>query len=65
MVLKVGKVAIIGHPVEAIPAKCEDCGKMDELRPYGKLGANVCFKCAMKDEANVNEMFRRRLGGDS
>jgi hypothetical protein len=65
MVLKKGKVAIIGHPVEAIPAKCEDCGKVDELRPYGKNGANVCFDCAMKDEANAAAMFKKRLYGDS
>ena len=46
---------------EEADAKCEDCGKVDELRPYGKNGANVCFDCAMKDEANAAEMFRRRI----
>jgi hypothetical protein len=45
--------------------KCEDCGQVDELRPYGKNGANVCFDCAMKDEANAREMFIKRFGGDS
>jgi len=45
-------------------AKCEDCGAIDELRPYGKNGANVCFECAMKDEANAKAMFARRLAGD-
>ncbi len=45
-------------------AKCEDCGKADELRPYGKNGANVCFGCAMKDEANARAMFERRFAGD-
>ena len=44
-------------------ARCEDCGNVDELRPYGKNGANVCFDCAMKDEANAAEMFRRRVIG--
>ena len=46
-------------------ARCEDCGKLDELRPYGKNGANVCFDCAMKDEANAAELFRRRIQGDA
>jgi hypothetical protein len=46
-------------------ARCEDCGKIDELRPYGRNGANVCFDCAMKDEANAKEMFLKRLEGDS
>jgi hypothetical protein len=65
MVLKIGGMNVIGHPDEAVPAKCEDCGAMSELRPYGKNGANVCFDCAMKDEANANAMFRKRLNGDS
>ena len=31
-------------------AKCELCGKFDELRPYGPNGESVCFDCGMKDE---------------
>lgn len=27
-------------------AKCEGCGKVDELRPYGKDGQRICFDCA-------------------
>jgi hypothetical protein len=61
MVMKIGKVNVIGHPDEAKPQKCEDCGQMDELRPYGKDGANVCFDCAMKDEENATRMFVNRL----
>jgi len=45
------------------PAKCEACGKVDELRPYGKNGAKVCFDCAMKDEATTAKMFEKRLRG--
>jgi len=65
MDLKMDGLNVIGHPVEAVPAKCEDCGVLDELRPYGKNGANVCFDCAMKDEANATAMFRKRLDGDA
>jgi predicted Zn-ribbon and HTH transcriptional regulator len=65
MVLKMDGLNVIGHPLEAKPAKCEDCGVLDELRPYGKNAANVCFDCAMKDEANAAAMFRRRLDGDA
>ena len=46
-------------------AKCEECGAVDELRPYGKNGANVCFDCAMKDEDNAKAMFVKRMNGDS
>jgi hypothetical protein len=65
MVMKIGKLNVIGHPAEAKPAKCEDCGVVDELRPYGKNGANVCFECAMKDEANAAAMFKKQLDGDA
>jgi hypothetical protein len=61
MVMKFGTMNVIGHIREAMPQKCEDCGKVDELRPYGKNGANVCFDCAMKDEANAAKMFAQRL----
>ena len=40
---------------------CSDCGKTDELRPYGKDGAWVCFDCMMKDEENGKKMFAKRL----
>ena len=65
MVLKIGGMNVIGHPAEAKPQVCSDCGKVEELRPYGINGADVCFDCAMKDEANAKEMMRRRMEGDS
>jgi len=30
--------------------RCELCGKIDECRPYGPKGEQVCFDCGMKDE---------------
>ena len=65
MIMKVDGITFIGSEREAVPAKCEDCGKMDELRPYGKNAANVCFDCAMKDEKNARKMFVQRLKGDA
>jgi hypothetical protein len=62
MTFKIGNVTVISAENES---KCEDCGRVDELRPYGKNGANVCFDCAMKDEANAAAMFEKRLRGDS
>lgn len=32
------------------PAKCELCGAIGELRPYGPNGENICFDCGMKNE---------------
>jgi hypothetical protein len=39
--------------------KCELCGKIDELRPYGPGGKRVCFDCAMKDEPEAARQFRK------
>lgn len=46
-------------------AKCEMCGKVDELRPYGPGGKNVCFDCAMLDPEEAKRQFQLRLGGPS
>ena len=44
--------------------KCEMCGKTDELRPYGPNHSNVCYDCAMKDEATAKKMFYEMLDGE-
>ena len=51
------------------PEKCEDCGNLDELRPYGKRKANgarmwVCFDCAAKDPAERDRAFDERFRGE-
>jgi hypothetical protein len=46
--------------------KCEQCGAVDELRPYGKRMESgrrmrICFDCAMEDkkttDAGFSELF--------
>jgi hypothetical protein len=44
------------------PDKCEMCGAVVELRPYGPGGMWVCFECGMKDEAEAERQFARLLG---
>jgi hypothetical protein len=39
--------------------KCELCGKIDELRPYGPNGERICFECGMKDEDSVNKQIQK------
>ena len=46
------------------PAKCSDCGEVEELRPYGKDGAWVCFPCGMKDEPEAEKQFGKLLNGE-
>lgn len=42
--------------------KCQLCGKMDECRPYGPNGENVCYECGMKDPAAVERGMARLIG---
>lgn len=44
-------------------AKCQLCGKEDELRPYGPNGESVCFDCGMKDEEAAKRQFAKLLNG--
>lgn len=52
------RLIIIEEEEDAI---CTKCGKLDELRPYGKDGERVCFDCAQADpeerERQVNKLF--------
>lgn len=43
------------------PMTCSDCGKEDELRPYGKNGAWVCYNCGMKDEEEARRQFNKQF----
>jgi ribosomal protein L37AE/L43A len=43
---------------------CRVCGRIDELRPYGKNGAWVCFDCGMMDEGEAQRQFDKPLSAD-
>ena len=53
-----------GVPVIAVEPdrRCTACGKVDECRPYGKGGAQVCFDCAMATPESKAEA-ERQMGG--
>lgn len=60
MTRKVGNKVFI----EPTPdAKCELCGKIDELRPYGPKGENICFDCGMKNEEATSAAFDALVDG--
>jgi hypothetical protein len=47
---------------------CEQCGRKDELRPYGKRKPSgermrVCYACAMLDENEAARAFSEVLDG--
>jgi len=54
MTRRVGNIVIIEPEEER---RCELCGVIEECRPYGPNGEQVCFSCGMKDKAN----FMRRM----
>lgn len=61
MTRKIGNMIVI----EATdPEKCELCGKIGELRPYGPNGENICFNCGMKDEETTRKRFSEFIGGE-
>lgn len=51
MTRKVGNILII-EPEP--PTVCALCGEVEETRPYGPNGENVCHGCGMKDPEAVN-----------
>lgn len=45
------------------PNECEYCGEPAQLRPYGKDGAWICFKCGMEHEDETEANFADVLDG--
>ena len=43
--------------IKARRNKCELCGDVSELRPYGPQLEWICFKCGMKDEGATSRSF--------
>lgn len=48
--------------MESPACRCEMCGKVEETRPYGPNGEEVCFTCGMQDEEAAKRGFERRFG---
>lgn len=47
---------------------CEMCGKIDECRPYGPEGEQLCFDCATSTpemKAIAEKRMREYIFGDS
>ncbi len=59
---RIGKITVICVTPDA---KCDLCGKVDELRPYGPRGENICFDCAQKDIKTTERQMKRVLFGEA
>ena len=55
----------IGMIFEEPPQRCESCGIIAETRPYGLNHEEICFDCAMKDEALTEIRAKALLFGES
>lgn len=51
--------------LEEPPQRCEGCGIIAETRPYGLNHEEICFDCAMKDEALTEIRAKELLFGEN
>ena len=42
---------------------CDLCGNLEETRPYGPNGEEVCFDCGMKDKDAAHAALIERMTG--
>ena len=52
-----------GFIAEEPPQRCDLCGEIAELRPYGPKGEKVCFDCGQKDQRAARRGFARHVLG--
>lgn len=45
--------------------RCELCGSIEECRPYGPNGEQVCFECGMKNKEAAERGFNKLVLGES
>lgn len=43
---------------------CAGCGVITECRPYGANYEQICFECAMKDEATTERRMAEYIFGE-
>jgi len=54
-----------GFIAEEPPQRCELCGVIEETRPYGPNGEQVCFDCGMKDEEAALKRLKQHIFGET
>lgn len=56
----------LGVIAQQPPECCEMCGKIDECRPYGTNGENICFECATTkcDMEQVEKRMAQHIFGE-
>lgn len=53
-----------GFIKEESPQACQLCGNIEETRPYGPNGEEICFDCGMKDEETTKKKMAEYIFGE-
>ena len=62
LIARIGNLTVLDRiDPHAFDGKCELCGVVEELRPYGPDNKSICFDCAMKDEAGTSARYAEML----
>jgi hypothetical protein len=59
---RIGNAVVIAREPDMI---CHECGKVAETRPYGRGGAEMCYKCGEKIPDVVQHNMAIKLFGDT
>ena len=54
-----------GFIAQESPQRCELCGIIEETRPYGPNGEEICFDCGMKDEETTTKRMEHYIFGEN
>lgn len=56
----------LGVIAQQLPEVCDMCGSIDECRPYGPKGENICFDCATTkcDPEQVEKRMHNHIFGE-
>jgi hypothetical protein len=46
------------------PQECKLCGQLDETRPYGPNGEEICYECGLKDPQTTRAQMRAYMFGE-
>lgn len=46
---------------QELPQQCDQCGRIEEVRPYGPNGQVICWDCGQQDPTGTEQRMIRAL----